>query len=72
MDELWICPNCGNEMKRLTNNSGLFHVCQKCGCTIEGREQNFGDEGICPNCHSAMDHSNECSHCGYDLGSDFE
>lgn len=72
MNELWICPNCGNEMKRLTNNSGLFHVCQKCGCTIEGREQNFGVEEICPNCHSAMDSSNECSHCGYDLGSDFE
>ncbi|MCK4415582.1 MAG: hypothetical protein KAU84_00365 [Thermoplasmatales archaeon] len=59
-------------MKRLTNSSGLFHVCQKCGCTIEGREQNFGDEGICPNCHGAMDSTNECSHCGYDLGSDFE
>jgi predicted amidophosphoribosyltransferase len=72
MEELWICPNCGNEMKRLTNSSGLFHVCQKCGCTIEGREQNFGDEGICPNCHGAMNSTNECSHCGYDLGSDFE
>ena len=72
MEEIWICPNCGNEMKRLANSSGLFHVCQKCGCTIEGREQNFGDEGICPNCHGAMDSSNECSHCGYDLGSDFE
>ena len=72
MDDIWICPNCGNEMKRLTNNTGIFHVCQKCGCTIEGREQIYGDEGICPNCHSAMDSSHECSHCGYDLGSDFE
>lgn len=72
MEETWICPNCGTEMKRLTNKSGLFHVCQKCGCTLEGREQNFGYEKICPNCHSTMDNSNECDYCGYDLGSDFE
>lgn len=72
MEETWICPNCGNEMKRLTNKSGLFHVCQKCGCTLEGKEQNFGYEKICPNCHSPMDSSTECDYCGYDLGSDFE
>ncbi|UCD13527.1 MAG: hypothetical protein JSW60_08220 [Thermoplasmatales archaeon] len=59
-------------MKRVTSNSGLYHICEKCGCTIEGCEQNFEPEIVCPNCHSSMDSSNECSYCGYDLGSDFE
>lgn len=72
MDDVWICPNCGAEMKRLTNKEGLFHVCQSCGCTLEGREQNYQMDSVCPNCHCSMDSNHECSYCGYDLGSDFE
>ena len=72
MDDLWICPNCGTAMKQLINKSGLFRICEKCGCTIEGKEQNFESEGICPNCHCLMESTSECSYCGYDLGSDFD
>ena len=72
MEDLWICPNCGTTMKRIVIDSGLFHICQKCGCSIEGKEQVFNADKICPNCHCSMESDSECSYCGYDLGSDFE
>lgn len=72
MEDTWICPNCGATMKQVIIESGLFHICQKCGCTIEGRKQNFESESICPNCHSLMESESECSYCGYDLGTDFK
>ena len=72
MEDIWACPNCGAKMEKLTKTSNPFRVCPKCGCTIEGKEQNFDSEGICPNCHQAMGSSNECPHCGYDLGADFD
>ena len=72
MEDIWICPNCGATMKRVIIESGLFHICKKCGCTLEGRKQNFESECICPNCHCLMESESECSHCGYDLGSDFK
>jgi hypothetical protein len=72
MDDLWICPNCGSAMKQFANSSGLFHICNKCGCTIEGKEQKYEAEYCCPNCHQQMGSGCECQHCGYDLGSDFD
>jgi len=72
MKEIWTCPNCGAEMKRLTDTSTLYHICPICGCSMEGKEQNFDSGRICPNCHYILDNSIECSHCGYDLGSDFD
>ncbi len=59
-------------MKQIVQFSGLFHVCNKCGSTIEGREQKFDTENNCPNCHQQMGNNSECPHCGYDLGSDFD
>jgi predicted amidophosphoribosyltransferase len=72
MEDIWTCPNCGDAMKKVTNTLGLYRICQKCGCTIEGRKQNFESQIICPNCHQDMGDGEECFHCGYDLGSDFD
>jgi ssDNA-binding Zn-finger/Zn-ribbon topoisomerase 1 len=71
-EEVYTCPNCGSDMKKKTNTWGLFYACPECGCTTEGKEQNFDYGEICPNCGRTMDESNECSYCGYDLGSDFD
>ncbi len=66
-----ICPNCGTEMNRSQDSSADVYVCPECGCTIEAEEQNFDSMNICPNCNQPLD-GNECPHCGYYLGSDFE
>ena len=65
-----ICPNCGEPMKRLPGEESIY-VCEKCGCTIEGANQNLDADMCCPNCNQLMDGS-ECPYCGYDLGSDFD
>ena len=72
MDNIWICPNCGSGMKRISYNPFICHECPKCGCTIEGREQKFDYENNCPNCHQSMENHSECPYCGYDMGSDFD
>jgi len=72
MKEIWTCPNCGAEMKKLTDPSNVYHICPICGCSMEGKEQNFDSGSICPNCHCTLDNRIECSHCGYDFGSDFD
>ena len=66
MEDMWICPNCGAKMKKLTDTSSLYHVCRRCGCSLEGGEQNFYSGGICPNCHSTLYSNIECPYCGYD------
>ena len=71
MDKKWVCPNCGTEMNRSPDGSTNVYVCPECGCTIDAEEQNFELGNICPNCNQPID-GNECSYCGYDLGSDFE
>ena len=66
-----ICPNCGAEMNHSSDSSDDVYVCPECGCTIQAEEQDFDSMNICPNCNQPLD-GNECSHCGYYLGSDFE
>ena len=66
-----ISPNCGAEMKRSVESARPVYICEECGCTIQGEEQNFDTEGCCPNCNQPLDGS-ECPYCGYYLGSDFE
>ena len=47
-------------------------VCKDCGCCVSTNELNNVDtDHICPNCNQSLE-GNECSYCGYDLGSDFE
>jgi len=72
MEELWTCPNCGNEMEKNSYITTPCFVCPKCGCSLEARERNFNLGSDCPNCHRYLDSAIECTHCGYDLGSDFE
>ncbi|RLF27241.1 MAG: hypothetical protein DRN05_05910 [Thermoplasmata archaeon] len=72
LEDVWVCPNCGAKMQRSSNSSIPIYVCPECGCSIEDTEQNFDSNAICPNCHHVLDDNNECSHCGYDLGSDFD
>ncbi len=69
-DNVWVCPHCGEEMKLVKNREGCYHVCESCGCMIEGLEQDCELGSVCPNCHQVMD-GGECSYCGYDMGSDF-
>ncbi len=70
-DEKWICPNCGEKMKRSTFTDEDLYICPKCGCTMEATDQNFDSLNCCPNCNQPLDGS-ECPYCGYDLGSDFD
>ena len=72
MDEKWICPNCGAKMQQSDDGLEKILVCPECGCSIEASEQNLDSLRTCPNCNQIMDDSNECSNCGYDLGSDFD
>ena len=72
MVEYWTCPNCGSEMKKNSFITTPCFVCPKCGCSIEAKERNFHLGSDCPNCHRFLDNTIECTHCGYDLGSDFE
>jgi DNA-directed RNA polymerase subunit RPC12/RpoP len=71
LKNLWVCPNCGSDMNLSNNESNSVYVCPECGCTIDAEEQKFNFENACPNCNQIMD-GNECSYCGYDLGSDFD
>jgi len=66
-----ICPNCGAEMKLSPDSENHVYICSECGCTIQAEEQDFDSMNICPNCNQPLD-GNECPHCGYYLGSDFE
>ena len=72
MEDKWICPNCGTKMQKSHDTTTPIYVCPKCGCSIEGTEQNFDFDKVCPNCNQLMGDDSECSHCGYDLGSDFD
>lgn len=69
--KICICPNCGNEMKISFNDSTSYYVCPECGCSMDSEIQNYDWCNICPNCNQEID-DNECSYCGYDLGSDFD
>jgi DNA-directed RNA polymerase subunit RPC12/RpoP len=72
MEKKIVCPNCGASMKPSPNGEENTYVCPDCGSTIEEDEiQNFDTSGVCPNCNQPID-GNECSYCGYYLGSDFE
>lgn len=71
MEDIWICPNCGNAMKKIQDENGVYRTCDKCGCTLDGNENHYEMTTICPNCHQEMLDSHECAHCGYDLGTDF-
>lgn len=66
-----ICPNCGAEMKLSPDSENHVYICSECGCTIQAEEQDFDSMNSCPNCNQPLD-GNECPHCGYYLGSDFE
>lgn len=70
-EETWTCPNCGGKMKRVVNNDVPYFVCPDCGSSLEESDLCYELKAICPNCHQPMD-GNECSYCGYDLGSDFD
>ena len=68
----FICPNCGGEMIPSKNELDDTYICKECGCCVHGDEiQDFNSDMICPNCNQPLE-GNECSYCGYDLGSDFE
>ena len=71
LKEKCICPNCGEQMNISKNESTEIYVCPICGCTVDAENQNFESNSICPNCSQLLD-GNECSYCGYDLGSDFD
>ncbi len=71
LDEKYLCPNCGTKMNKSNVGPEETYVCPECGCTIEASEQNLDSDNICPNCYQLLD-GNECPHCGYDLGSDFD
>ena len=58
-------------MNLLQLESSQLYICPECGCTINAEEQKYDDEYTCPNCNQSLD-GNECSYCGYDLGSDFD
>ena len=71
LKEKWICPNCGADMNPKKEENTQIYICPDCGCTIDGENKDYGEENICPNCYQILD-GNECPHCGYDLGSDFD
>ena len=64
-------PNCGGEMKLSDNVSLSLYICPDCGCSVDTEEQNYDCNNLCPNCNQILE-DNECSYCGYDLGSDFD
>ena len=72
MKDIWTCPNCGERMRKKSDISNVYHICLKCGYSMEGKEQNFDFGRVCPNCHHVLSDNIECSYCGYDLGSDFD
>ena len=72
IEEKWVCPNCGAKMERSKSSPEPIYVCPKCGCSVEGTEQSLDAGIVCPNCNQLMEDGNECPHCGYDLGSDFD
>jgi hypothetical protein len=71
LKKICICPNCGSEMKITCNDSTSYYFCKECGCSIDAKELNYDCENLCPSCNQTLD-GNECSYCGYDLGSDFD
>jgi hypothetical protein len=72
METRYVCPHCGGQMEPTTTGSEDTMVCRDCGCCISKDEtQNYDIDHCCPNCNQPLD-GNECHHCGYDLGSDFE
>ncbi|MEF8880097.1 MAG: zf-TFIIB domain-containing protein [Candidatus Thermoplasmatota archaeon] len=72
MEKEVVCPNCGTSMKQSLDTATDIYVCPECGCSIEGDEESdFDNFAVCPNCNQPLE-GNECSYCGYDLGSDFE
>lgn len=70
-EDKWICPNCGEKMQRAPDTAENIFVCSQCGCSIIGSDQNLNADLTCPNCNQILD-GEECPHCGYDLGSDFD
>ena len=72
VEEKWVCPNCGAKMKKSPDSQASIYVCPKCGCSIEATEQSLDADRVCPSCNQLLDDANECSYCGYDLGSDFD
>jgi len=71
LKEIWDCPHCGTEMILSHEGPISLYVCPKCGCSTDAEEKHFDADNICPSCFQPME-GNECSHCGYDLGSDFD
>jgi DNA-directed RNA polymerase subunit RPC12/RpoP len=72
METKYICPNCGGDMEPSPNQSDETYICNDCGCCVSTNElYNVDTDHICPNCNQPLE-GNECSYCGYDLGSDFE
>ena len=65
------CPNCGSDMKISIIDFESYYICPECGCSIIAEEQNYDCENLCPSCNQIIS-GNECSYCGYDLGSDFD
>ena len=72
MIDIWVCPNCGSKMKKITGSQSQYYECPNCGCYLDAKEQNFDTGKTCPNCHHMMEEGWECPYCGYDLGSDFD
>jgi transposase len=72
MEDKCICPNCGEKMNRSENTTDSIFVCPECGCSIDADNQFYGSDDLCPNCNQLMEEGNECSYCGYDLGTDFD
>jgi DNA-directed RNA polymerase subunit RPC12/RpoP len=72
MAKEWTCPNCGSDMRKVSDIVPPCYVCSNCGSSMEAEEQNFDNGEVCPNCHRLFDGSRECPNCGYDLGSDFD
>ncbi|MFE3845471.1 hypothetical protein ACFL1L_01245 [Thermoplasmatota archaeon] len=71
LKKVCACPNCGSEMKITYQMSTYYYVCSECGCSIYAEKQNYDCESFCPSCNQPLD-GNECTYCGYDLGSDFD
>ena len=72
MELKFVCPNCGGTMEPSKDDAVHTYVCKDCGCCIDRDEiYTIEDDRVCPNCNQPMN-GNECSRCGYDLGSDFE
>jgi ssDNA-binding Zn-finger/Zn-ribbon topoisomerase 1 len=71
LKKVCTCPNCGANMKIINDGSTSYYVCSECGCSIYAEDQNYDCQDLCPSCNQALD-GNECSYCGYDLGSDFD